>query len=402
MLLPVGDTPNPRGTPYVNYLLIGINIAVYLLVTLPLSAARPNPTDPVLLEYVRAIPQYWNLPVSELLRHISSYDLFIFTHGFKPADPSVMDLFGSMFLHAGFFHLAGNMLFLWIYGDNVEHRLGSLNYLFVYLATGMAATLFFMLFQLRSTTPMIGASGAISGVLGLYFLWFPRNKVRVFALLFPFFMDIILLPARWVLGFFLIIDNLLPFLFASGGGSGVAHGAHIGGFLAGLGIAYTLDRFPDILRRSKRRSGRAPAAERPDPGGEEELSPEERIHTALLQNDRKGAASLYLSIRNRVQHKEIDPADRLEIGRYLLREGNYPAALSVFRQYISDFQNGPDLDQACLGAGIALYQAEGQMTASYQYFLMVLDVTTSPAIEAEARRYLQTIETMQKTRIKKE
>ncbi len=250
MLLPIGDTPNPRGTPYVNYLLLGINIAVYLLITLPLSASHPNPADPALQAYVRAIPQYWNLPVSELLRHISAYTLFIFTHGFKPADPSMVDLFSSMFLHAGFFHLAGNMLFLWIYGDNVEHRLGSLNYLFAYLATGMAATLFFMLFQLDSVTPMIGASGAISGVLGLYFLWFPRNKVRVFALLFPFFMDVILLPARWVLGFFLVIDNLLPFLFASGRGGGVAHGAHIGGFLAGLGIAYTLNRFPDLLHRS--------------------------------------------------------------------------------------------------------------------------------------------------------
>lgn len=400
MFLPISDTPNPRGTPYVNYLLLGINIAVYLLITLPLSAGRPNPADPALLEYVRAIPQYWNLTTSELLRHISAYDLFVFSHGFKPAQPSVVDLFSSMFLHAGFLHLAGNMLFLWIYGDNVEHRLGSLNYLFVYLATGMTATLFFMLFQLDSVTPMIGASGAISGVLGLYFIWFPRNKVRVFVMLFPFFVDVIFLPARWVLGFFLIVDNLLPFLFTAGGGGGVAHGAHIGGFVAGLGIAYAMDRFPEYgnLSRWRRAWKSSPAPGFP---AEEAQSPADRIHEALLQGDWKGAVSLYLAVPNRAQRKLVAPSERLAVGRHLLREGHYDKALSVFRQYISDYHNGPDLDQAYLGAGIALYKGKGQLTAAYQYFLTVLDVATSPETQSQARRYLQTIDAMQKMQIKK-
>jgi len=400
MFLPISDMPNPRGTPFVNYFLLGMNITVYLLITLPLAASRPNPADPVLLEYVRAIPQYWNLPVSELLRHISTYDLFVFAHGFKPAHPSVVDLFSSMFLHAGFLHLAGNMLFLWIYGDNVEHRLGSLNYLLVYLATGVAATLFFMLFQLDSVTPMIGASGAISGVLGLYFIWFPRNKVRVFAMLFPFFMDVILLPARWVLGFFLIVDNLLPFLFTTGGSGGIAHGAHIGGFLAGLGIAYTMDRFPEYghLSRWWRAWKSSPAPGFPP---EEAQSPADRIHEALLQGDWKGAVSLYLAVPNRAQRKSIAPSERLAVGRYLLQEGHYDEALSVFRQYIADYHNGPDLDQAYLGAGIALYQGKGQLTAAYQYFLTVLDVATSPETESQARRYLQTIDAMQKMQIRK-
>jgi len=400
MFLPISDMPNPRGTPVVNYLLLGINIALYLLITFPLSTTHPNPADPALMEYIRAIPQYWNLPASELLRHISAYDLFVFAHGFKPAHPSVVDLFSSMFLHAGFMHLAGNMLFLWIYGDNVEHRLGSLNYLLVYLATGVAATLFFMLFQLDSITPMIGASGAISGVLGLYFIWFPRNKVRVFAMLFPFFMDVILLPARWVLGFFLIIDNLLPFLLTTGGGGGVAHGAHIGGFLAGLGIAYAMDRFPEYGDLSRwRRAWKASPAQSDLP--DEAQSPADRIHEALLRGDRKGAASLYLTIRNRGQRKLIPPSERLTIGHHLLREGHYDEALAAFRQYIADYHNGPDLDQAYLGAGTALYQGKGQLTAAYQYFLTVLDVTTSPERQSQARRYLQTIDAMQKMQIKK-
>ncbi len=87
---------------------------------------------------------------------------------------------------------------------------------------------------------MLGASGAISGVLGCYFLWFPRNQVKVFIFLFPFLMDFFLIPARLVLGIYLLIDNLLPFLLKAGAATGVAHGAHIGGFLAGLALAALL------------------------------------------------------------------------------------------------------------------------------------------------------------------
>ena len=105
-----------------------------------------------------------------------------------------------MFLHAGFLHLFGNMLFLWIYGDNVEHRLGHVPYLFWYLATGVAATLFHMLGASGSQIPLVGASGAISGMLGFYFVWFPRNQVRLLWLLPPFVMQVFEVPARLVLG----------------------------------------------------------------------------------------------------------------------------------------------------------------------------------------------------------
>ncbi len=132
------------------------------------------------------------------------------------------------------------MLFLWIFGDNVEHRRGKLGYLLTYQGTGMAATLFFSLFAPDSRVPMLGASGAISGILGCYFWWFPANQVRVFIFLFPFFMDVVQVPARFVLGIYLLVDNLLPFLLKVGAATGVAHGAHIGGFLAGLALAVAL------------------------------------------------------------------------------------------------------------------------------------------------------------------
>ena len=231
------------------------DILVYALVTFPLASVRPDPADPLLYEYVMTFSngQY---SLGDIARSVSAYDLVVFHYGFRPADPSLVGLFSAMFLHGGFMHLAGNMLFLWIYGDNVEHRLGPLGFLLAYLGTGIAATLVFALFALDSPYPMIGASGAISGVLGSYFIWFPRNQVKTFVFLFPIFMHTILIPARWVLGFYLVVDNLLPFMVNGGGGTGVAHGAHIGGFLAGLALAWGLDRQPHRHLKGRHHSAR--------------------------------------------------------------------------------------------------------------------------------------------------
>ena len=178
MFLPLGDEPNPRGIPWVTYSLIAVNTAVYLFISLPLSFGRPDASDPLLVEYVQVLLE--TLPqdrfvASEVVQQLSAYDLFVFDHGFRPAAPAPIALLTSMFLHAGFAHLAGNMLFLWIYGDNVEHRLGPVLYLTAYLATGVAATLFHTVFDLGSALPLVGASGAISGVLGFYFVWFPTQ-----------------------------------------------------------------------------------------------------------------------------------------------------------------------------------------------------------------------------------
>ena len=252
MLLPIGDTPNPQNyTPWVNWLLIIVNVAVYLFISHPLTLQAISPHDPALLEYLHFVAPNLprDLPLAYFLRQISSYDIFIFAHGYKAGAPQISDLLYSLFLHGGFLHLASNMLFLWIYGDNVEHRLGHLSYLLIYLLCGVAATLFFALFMGASMTPLIGASGAISGVLGLYFIFFPRNQVKVFFAFFPIFFNVVLLPSRLVLGFYLLVDNLLPFLAASRGG--VAHGAHIGGFLAGLLCAWGYNRTPSYRRKKK-------------------------------------------------------------------------------------------------------------------------------------------------------
>src|SRR5205085_9633116 len=134
---------------------------VYVLLTLPLSAQAASAQDPRIPEYVAMLRQTGldSRTLREALTQLSVYDLFVFEHGFRPAAPSIADLFSSLFLHAGFLHLAGNMFFLWIYGDNVEHRVGRIAYALLYLLTGVVATLGFAVIDLSSQMPLVGASG---------------------------------------------------------------------------------------------------------------------------------------------------------------------------------------------------------------------------------------------------
>ena len=155
MFFPIGDSPNPRNfTPWINWSLIAANVLIYLFITVPLSQQGVSMDNPLLHEYLRAIvPELpKGITVDQVLSHISAYDLYTFLHGYKSGAPDIRDLFYSMFLHGGLLHLAGNMLFLWIYGNNVEFRLGRIGYILTYLSTGVAATLFFSLLADASMT----------------------------------------------------------------------------------------------------------------------------------------------------------------------------------------------------------------------------------------------------------
>jgi len=388
MFLPLGDSPNPPGTPYVNYLLIGLNVAIFLLVTLPLSRQSVNLSDPFLYQYLRDIGVSAQLPVDAIARHISAYDLVVYRYGYRPAAPALLNLFSAMFLHAGVMHLAGNMLFLWIFGDNVEYRLGRLGYLFTYLATGIASTLFFALFAPGSPVPMIGASGAISGVLGCYFLWFKRNQVKVFLFLFPFFIGTYYIPARFVLGFYLLIENLFPFLFNAGRGSGVAYGAHIGGFLAGLAIAAVVAAVPH--REQERQSRKAPVVEpEPEP---EQLTPAQAIAAYLRRGDYPGAVRHYFALEGRSGRLPLHSDTLLVLGEYLLTVQGWQPALSIFRRFLAERPADPEVARAFLGAGKAMLGLPRQTTSAYQYFLSAAETATSPDLVAEARQYLRRLE----------
>jgi membrane associated rhomboid family serine protease len=209
-VIPLRDD-NPIGrTPVVNYTLIGLCVAVFLW-QLMLGRAGGE----------RAVYALGVIP-SVLLGHAE-----------LPAEvgavPPVASLVTSMFLHGGFLHLAGNMLYLWIFGDNIEDAMGRGRYVFFYLLCGVVAALTQTFANPDSDMPMIGASGAISGVLGAYLMLFPRAHVLV---LIPLGLvsQLIRLPAMWVL---LLWFGLQLLSNALGGDSGVAFSAHIGGFVAG-------------------------------------------------------------------------------------------------------------------------------------------------------------------------
>lgn len=148
-------------------------------------------------------------------------------------------MFTSMFLHGGFMHLAGNMLYLWIFGDNIESYLGRFKFILFYLICGLIAIFAHIFMSGSSEVPMVGASGAISGILGAYLIKYPKAKVLV---LIPiiFFITVRRIPALFVLGFWFIMQLFSGVVTIGGEGGGVAFWAHIGGFVAGLGLILLL------------------------------------------------------------------------------------------------------------------------------------------------------------------
>jgi membrane associated rhomboid family serine protease len=365
--------------------LIGINVAVFVAITLPLSATRPDLNDPALLEYLSLIGARGNWSAQMVYQHVSAYDLVVFKYGFRPAEFSLLSMFTAMFLHAGWMHLAGNMLFLWIYGDNVEHRLGHVGYLMAYLGAGLVATLFFGMFVPNSQIPMLGASGAISGVLGFYFLWFPRNRIKVFVFLFPLIMTTVLIPSRIVLGVYLVLDNLLPFLMSSAEGGGVAHGAHIGGFLAGLGLALAIDRLPGLLQMK----GATPKVSRKRA---DLVAVVTDIVRSIDRDDLAHAATRFAQMDSRDQRRQLSTNNILIIGEYLLDSGLPDEALPVFRRLIAERPGDKGLDRAYLGAGRAMLCKDRCETSAWHYFMGVVDLAQTPEIAEDARRYMKVIE----------
>jgi len=218
-MLPLKDDIPSYKKPVVTTLLIGINVLVFLY-----QFSLGHGVEGFVLKY-GAIPY----KITHLAK-VTHYTTF----------PVPLTLFTAMFLHGGFLHLLGNMLYLWIFGDNVEDRLGRFKFILLYLISGLAASFSHILTSPKSTVPMIGASGAIAGVLGAYMVAFPYARVLTMVF-FGFFVRIIRIPAFFVLGFWFILQIIyaLPSLGVQNTG-GVAFFAHIGGFLAGILLFYIL------------------------------------------------------------------------------------------------------------------------------------------------------------------
>ncbi|AFS81630.1 rhomboid family protein [Candidatus Nitrosopumilus koreensis AR1] len=159
--------------------------------------------------------------------------------GIACPDTPYFSLLSSMFMHGGLMHLGGNMLFLWIFGDNIELKFGKAKFLLIYLAWGIGAGLAHIVIDPTSSIPAVGASGAISGILGAYLAMFPRVRITTFLML-GFFWRMMHIQAKWFLPFWLVFQNLLPFFIGGFGvaGGGVAYMAHIGGFAIGFASGY--------------------------------------------------------------------------------------------------------------------------------------------------------------------
>lgn len=367
MILPIGDAPNPQGfRAWVTWGLLLANVLVYLLVTLPLSLQAPDLVAPGLSEYLAWLQlQVPGATQEQLLAQISAYDLFVFAHGYQPGRPSWTDLFSGLFLHSGVAHLGGNLLFLWIYGDNVEHRLGRVPYLLAYLGAGVAATLAFSAFAGTSLTPLIGASGAISGVLGFYFVFFPRNHVRLLVLLPPFIFQRFLMSAQLVLGAYIVLDNLLPILFHRGGS--VAYGAHLGGFVAGAAVALVISSLSSRL-----------------PQGSSASEAQGALQEAVRAQDSE-AARVALHRAGRAEVAALTPAERLQLATWLAQDGALGAVVALARPLARS--GGPLAAQASLLVGEAHLRA-GQPAAAYAWLVQAAQQTGDPAVAARARNHV--------------
>jgi rhomboid family protein len=207
MLFPIGDdNSSRRPLPVVTYALIALNVLVFFIE----------------LNQGESFVRQWAVVPRQLVANPSA---------------EIPTIFTSMFMHAGWMHLLGNMLFLWIFGDNVEDYLGRAKFLIFYLVCGIAATLAQVAVSAESSIPNLGASGAISGVLAGYLVFFPKGRVKVLMR-----GRVVVLPALVVIGLWIVlqlISGIASFTQSAQTG-GIAYMAHIGGFVAGLALAFLL------------------------------------------------------------------------------------------------------------------------------------------------------------------
>jgi membrane associated rhomboid family serine protease len=210
-MIPLRDTAPTRNYPLVNTCLIGLNVAVFML-----QLSRNADIE-------RFIYIYGLVPARYSIPQIAAY----FSTG-----QQVFSFLSFMFLHGGFWHLLGNMWFLYIFGDNVEDRLGHGRYLIFYLVCGMTSGLSHLLLNFNSNVPTIGASGAIAGVMGAYFILHPRARILTLIPIFfiPYFLEI---PAFFFIGFWFVMQ-FISAAASHGQAGGVAWWAHIGGFVFGI------------------------------------------------------------------------------------------------------------------------------------------------------------------------
>jgi len=229
-MFPIRDDNPTTKTPFVTFAIIGINAMVWILV-------QGMGTQPALLE---SLVSFGLIP-AELLGTVSAGKTVELGPSFTytiDASPNWFAPLSSMFMHGGWLHILANMWFLWVFGDNVEEAFGRVRFVAMYLLSGLAAAAAQMAINPSSTVPMVGASGAIGGVMGAYAVLYPRARVELLVFL-GFFITTFAVPAIFMLGYWFIIQlvSAMPTLGTAATG-GVAFWAHIGGFLMGIVLVY--------------------------------------------------------------------------------------------------------------------------------------------------------------------
>ncbi len=254
MVIPIGDRNPIRSTPWVTRLLLLANIGIFFLVQpLPFVAGVCAQAQ-FLLEWAaipRELVRGFPLTAAEVAQLGGGCDLLPI-----PDKPVRLTAVTSLFLHADLLHLGGNMLYLWIFGNNIEDHFGHLRYLLFYVVCGLGATAAFVVVNAASPITMIGASGAIAAVLGAYLILHPTARVTVIIL--PLFFLAIPVPALLVLGLWFVLQ--LQDFEAAGMGGGVAYLAHVAGFVGGAAVTLLTggrpQPRPDRQRRRRRRHHR--------------------------------------------------------------------------------------------------------------------------------------------------
>jgi membrane associated rhomboid family serine protease len=231
-MIPLRDDQPTFSTPFINYFLILVNVLVFLG-ELSVGMQSRGALNAFLMEF-GVVPRH---------------TLAVLTgHSYDGAATAILPLFTSMFLHASFLHVAGNMLFLWIFGDNVEDYLGHFTYLVFYLGSGLAADFTHILLNANSRVPSVGASGAIAGVMGAYFILYPRARVLTwFPPIFLFHVPAWLMLGYWFVGQFLMgASTAIAETHQTTGG--IAFWAHVGGFVAGVVMIKVFSERPHRYR----------------------------------------------------------------------------------------------------------------------------------------------------------
>jgi membrane associated rhomboid family serine protease len=349
MIIPLRTDSPLRRTPYMNWALIAANFAVFI------AQIVSNPSGPGEAAFVQPL---------------------ILT----PYDPHLWQYVTYAFLHANWLHIIGNMLFLYIFGNNVNDRMGNLGYLAFYLSGAIIAGVGYVIFDRQA--PVLGASGAVAAVTGAYLILLPRSNITI--IYFIFFVGVVEIASLWIILFFFMTDllgEIAPQLM--GGAEAVAHVAHITGTLYGAAVSFILlsarllprDQFDvvaliqrwnrrreyrDLVNRGFDPFGASPSSgwaagstsQTPEPQAQILLDIRDRISRAAAAHDLASASTLYQDLLNRDPNQVMSRAVQMDLANYFAAQHLYPDAAATYELLIRFYPKYERLDQVYLMLGV--------------------------------------------------